>query len=257
MRFTLPKPLHGWRAFAGEVGIVVLGVVIALAANAFVDELQWRQKVSHAEAAMRLELGVDDGPQAYGRLAVANCLDQRIGRIFQGAGHAPTDELRGWINDYAPPVRTWDTEAWKAVLASDIGSHMGAERLIDWSAPYRLVPWISERNQYEGQVVTQLHAALPALGEASPSERQAVRQYAADLSVTNAKMLTGSKLLLGRIKRVGVQIPQPTERDLLATARRMYGPCVQDPDAVAQSAQSLMPDLRNNSWDSLVSAPGQ
>jgi len=31
MHIPLPKPLHGWRAFVGEVGIIVLGVLIALA----------------------------------------------------------------------------------------------------------------------------------------------------------------------------------------------------------------------------------
>jgi len=33
MRFHLPKPLHGWRAFIGEVAIIVLGVLIALFAQ--------------------------------------------------------------------------------------------------------------------------------------------------------------------------------------------------------------------------------
>ena len=32
MHIHLPKPLHGWRAFVGEVGIIVLGVLIALGA---------------------------------------------------------------------------------------------------------------------------------------------------------------------------------------------------------------------------------
>ena len=31
MHFHLPKPLHGWREFAGEVAIIVIGVLIALA----------------------------------------------------------------------------------------------------------------------------------------------------------------------------------------------------------------------------------
>lgn len=30
MHFHLPKPLHGWREFVGEVGIIVLGGLIAL-----------------------------------------------------------------------------------------------------------------------------------------------------------------------------------------------------------------------------------
>ena len=36
MHFHLPKPLHGWREFAGEVGVIVLGVLIALGALALV-----------------------------------------------------------------------------------------------------------------------------------------------------------------------------------------------------------------------------
>ena len=30
MHIHLPKPLHGWRVFVGEVAIIVLGVLIAL-----------------------------------------------------------------------------------------------------------------------------------------------------------------------------------------------------------------------------------
>ena len=33
MHFHVPKPLHGWRAFTGEVGIIVIGVLIALASS--------------------------------------------------------------------------------------------------------------------------------------------------------------------------------------------------------------------------------
>lgn len=37
MHFHLPKPLHGWREFAGEVGIIVIGVLIALSAEQFAE----------------------------------------------------------------------------------------------------------------------------------------------------------------------------------------------------------------------------
>ena len=42
MHFHLPKPLHGWREFAGEVGIIVLGVLIALGAEQLVEAAHWR-----------------------------------------------------------------------------------------------------------------------------------------------------------------------------------------------------------------------
>jgi hypothetical protein len=52
MHFHLPKPLHGWRAFAGEVGIIVIGVLIALSAEQFAEYLHNRAQVRHGEEAL-------------------------------------------------------------------------------------------------------------------------------------------------------------------------------------------------------------
>lgn len=56
MRFRLPKPLHGWRAFAGEVGIIVLGVLIALGAQEVAQNIQQRSDARDADRAIRGEL---------------------------------------------------------------------------------------------------------------------------------------------------------------------------------------------------------
>ncbi len=45
MRLDTLKPLHGWRAFFGEVGVVVLGVLLALGAQQVVQEIQIRSDV--------------------------------------------------------------------------------------------------------------------------------------------------------------------------------------------------------------------
>ncbi len=38
MHFHLPKPLHGCREFTGHVGIIVIGVLIALGAEQVVED---------------------------------------------------------------------------------------------------------------------------------------------------------------------------------------------------------------------------
>ncbi|HWC55911.1 MAG TPA: hypothetical protein VG434_02960, partial [Sphingomicrobium sp.] len=58
MHFHLPKPLHGWREFAGEVGIIVVGVLIALGAEQVVEEWRWHRQVGEANLAFRTELGI-------------------------------------------------------------------------------------------------------------------------------------------------------------------------------------------------------
>jgi hypothetical protein len=246
MRFRLPKPMHGWRAFVGEVGIIVLGVLIALAFGQLVDARQWSDKVSHAETAMRLELAEDNGPQAYGRVLVGRCLDNQLAKIGDGAGNVPADQLRQWVSSYAPPFRTWDSEAWKVVLASDTGSHMGSDRLIAWSAPYRILPSMSEGNEREAQLVVDLRNDLPPRGDPTPSDVRSLRLTAGLLRLDNHRFMSGSQLLLGRMQALGAQVPPPIQRQLVAHARAMYGSCVTVPDlSVKPTAARLDANLRS------------
>ena len=116
MHFHLPKPLHGWREFVGEVGIIVVGVLIALAAEQVVEQLSWDKKVGLGRVAMRIELAQDDGPQAYARLLIGRCLDSEIERIHDSAVIGSPEQLRKWAAAYAPPARVWDSEAWNIVM---------------------------------------------------------------------------------------------------------------------------------------------
>ncbi len=56
MHFRLPKPLHGWREFAGEVGIIVIGVLIALGFEQVVQSLHDQSVAGQARDAVRAEV---------------------------------------------------------------------------------------------------------------------------------------------------------------------------------------------------------
>lgn len=246
MHVRLPKPMHGWRAFVGEVGIIVLGVLIALTFGQIVDAWQWRDKVRHAEAAMRLELAEDDGPQAYGRVLIGQCLDLELARIHDGAGNVPANQVRQWAASYTPPFRTWDSEAWKVVVASDTGSHMGSDRLIAWSAPYRILPSMTDGDEREAQQVIELRNGLPPTGDLSSADLRSLRVTAGQLRLANHRFMTGSELLLARMRDLGVQVPQPIQQQLIAHARAMYGSCVTIPDLHAKpTAGRLDANLRS------------
>lgn len=245
MHAHLPKPLHGWRAFLGELGIVVLGVLIALAAGQLVDMLHRDQQARLAERAMRLELAEDDGPQAYGRVAIGACLDKQIASIHDGAATAPADQLRKWAASYAPPFRTWDNEAWKVVASSDVGDYMGAERLVAWSAAYRVVPGLSDSNLRETEFASELRDTLPPRGEPSPADRRSLQHVAGLLRMSNDRLVRGSQLFLARIRPLGATVPAPMQQTLLRSARAIYGACVVTPDLTAPAAaQSPTANLR-------------
>jgi hypothetical protein len=56
MHFHLPKPLNGWREFVGEVGIIVIGVLIALGAEQVVEVIHERNEVDQLRKSLRAEL---------------------------------------------------------------------------------------------------------------------------------------------------------------------------------------------------------
>jgi hypothetical protein len=241
----MPKPLHGWRAFAGELGVIVLGVLIALGAGQVVEMLHQREQARLAEHAMRLELAEDDGPQAYGRVVIGPCLEAQIALVHDGAATAPADQLRKWAATYSPPFRTWDNEAWKAVVSSDVGNYMGAERLVGWSAAYRTLPGLNDTNLRETQLASELHDALPPLGDLSAADRLNLRRVAGQLRMSNDRLTRGSHLFLARTRPLGATLSAPAEQDLLRVARSIYGACARAPDLDAPVvAQSPVANLR-------------
>lgn len=245
MKYKLPKPLRGWREFAGEVGVIVLGVLIALAAQQLVENIHQGLETRRAEAAMRLELAENNGPQAYARVLIGNCLDERITRIHNLAGTAAPSELKQWTSNYSPPFRTWDSEAWHVVVASSTGTDMGADRLVAWSSPYRMMASLSESNARESELVTDLREAVPSTSAPTPSDVQTLRRIAGQLRVLNRRFTVGSELLLARIGTLDAQVPVGIQRQLIADARAIYGGCVNVPDLhSAPRAQRLSANLR-------------
>ena len=78
------NPVHGWRDFAKEVGIIVLGVLIALGAEQIAQAVHWRYQVEQSRQAMRLELSEDDALQALARVSVTGCLDLQLAGLHRG-----------------------------------------------------------------------------------------------------------------------------------------------------------------------------
>ena len=82
MHFHLPKPLHGWREFAGEVGIIVVGVLIALAAEQAVEDFHDRRVADETRHAIREEFN-DDLTSLALRGQAEPCIARRLGEVRQ------------------------------------------------------------------------------------------------------------------------------------------------------------------------------
>lgn len=80
MHVHLPKPLHGWREFIGEVGIIVLGVLIALSVEQLASAVHDRSSASDARNSIHDEIENNLGILAL-RSASERCLQTRLREI--------------------------------------------------------------------------------------------------------------------------------------------------------------------------------
>ena len=128
------SPSMGWRAFWSEILIVVLGVVIALAANEAVDEWNWRIKVKEAEARLQ-------GDIAWAFLWAAEksagqpCIDAQLaalarnviesGDTLQAMPVVTSNDLQYVVR---MPNRPYRFPVWDALLANGTASRFNTQR---------------------------------------------------------------------------------------------------------------------------------
>ncbi len=88
------KPIHTWRDFAKELGTIVLGIIIAISLEHFVEEWSWEKEVTAARQAIHAEMAANNENLFAFRLAIASCVDRELAeadRILAAleAGHDP------------------------------------------------------------------------------------------------------------------------------------------------------------------------
>ena len=124
MHVHLPKPLHGWRAFAGEVGIIVLGVLIALEFEQIAVAINWRHDTEAARRALYQDVA-DNLEEADARQLQQRCIDRRLRELAillkqHAAGHP--SQVHGAIG--RPLFYTGSRASWQIAISSQALAHM-------------------------------------------------------------------------------------------------------------------------------------
>ena len=144
MHVHLPKPLHGWREFAGEVGIIVFGVLIALGAEQAIEAIHWHRQVSEFRQTVDAELGDDWAAYQY-RIQQEPCVKRRIVEVQQWlaaerAGKAVLPD--GDIDQ--PSSYVFRMSVWKS-SSSDIMNHLSIPTRERYASIYDLATLVGQQ----------------------------------------------------------------------------------------------------------------
>lgn len=127
MHFHLPKPMHGWREFAGEIAIIVIGVSIALGAEQIVENVHWREEVEATRDALLRDASNNLGAALW-RQKQQGCVNRRlneISKIFEAHSRGQRLSLRGNVGH--PVFYGGPQTGWQVALSSQAVAHMSLE----------------------------------------------------------------------------------------------------------------------------------
>ena len=248
MEVHLPKPLHGWREFVGEVGIIVLGVLIALGFEQLVDRWRWHREVESTRQAIANEL-VDASNQGAMRIAVEDCLRDRIGELAAkldgsngrwtadpmplspAAQPTPHWDNRSMGRVYSVPLVGWSLDAWDTAKSDGVLDHMSRDEAASYSQVYGEIAAIREYQNQELLLESNLSflSADQRLDDRSRNDALGKLGQLDALNATNAGL---SSLIIEQMKSLHLNVDRTTSAEHLeqeiAKARQWRGNCVKN-----------------------------
>lgn len=175
MSFRLFKPLHGWRQFVGEVGIIVLGVLIALGAQQVVEAINEQSDVGQLRSALRSELA-DDRARWEDMRASDPCTVQRLDAIDRWAATGPA----GARQERAYRLMLWNmhSSAWDIAKASPAAARIPLDERLTYA---ELFAAIDNWRDYLGEERRNAVALSSLLASADqPENRRQIARHVAE-----------------------------------------------------------------------------
>ena len=218
------NPPHGWRAVGWELAIVTLGVLIALAAQQWVEERSWIRKTDASIAAIKEELS-DHYANAVEWRTIYPCVDAQLDRL-RGRVLAS-----GAMLDPAPvysepdhrfvirfPTKEYRDAAWKGAISDGTGPRLSGSMRRALGSYYTQLGWVQDMtwaSSQDGHAMMTLSQPIPL----DPMARLTLLQRIDQLRGRAQFMDRRAGNLLDYIQKLAM-VPPPEEAEKLV---RRYG----------------------------------
>lgn len=198
-----PKPWHGLREFLKEFLTIVLGVLVALAAEQAVEAWRWAQVTGEARRALGREFGID---LAYldSNLSQNGCMRVRLDQLehwARGGPRPPGETIR-------PTLFYQQNSTWDVIRSGEIAAHFPLqEQLINAELATfienQMGLIVDERRTWMTIVAL---ASQPALDE---TERRNLRQAAGEARVLLGRDEANSALIRRALAPLAIKGQMP------------------------------------------------
>jgi hypothetical protein len=205
-----PKPVHSWRELATELGIVVLGICIAISLEQFVEYLHWHSEVQIGRRALAEEIAVTDKFYAR-RVLIAPCMDRhldegavRIRDLAAGRKAAPQPIIPG---SSSPGALLSDAE-WQSERSSQTLTHFPRAELALMSRFYAQMGDIREWLLEEERSLSALLVLADDPGHLGPADLAQLRVNLNTARMLNYLIVLNARRQLEVSAQLGIRYPR-------------------------------------------------
>lgn len=238
MEFHKPKPVHNWRELMAEIGVVVIGVCIALAAEQAVEAIHWYNTVVEARGVIATELA-GNLSNSIRRMRTAHCTEQRLDTLAQIVDAASSSGTLPPVGDIGlPPLAQWTSGAWDSVVASQTATHFPRQQLADLAVIYGFVRKANDLNLADANSWAALHTMVGPGRRLDPSAQDRLRAALSEARYYNRSLAT---LGLRIVQRMEQQDMQFSRDDLKLIARAETRPLAGSNGAVNSTCLPIGP----------------
>ena len=199
------KPLRGWREFSGEVGIIVLGVLIALGAQQVVQDIQDREAVAQLRSALRAELA-DNRARWEDMRASDRCTLQRLDALNEWATTAPAQAklVRPFV------LRLWNmhSSAWDIAKTSAATGNIPLDERLTYAELYAATDNWREYFAEERENAITLSALLESADQ--PESRRQIKFHVAKARVLRRRRTENYPYFFKRFDALKIR-PDPSQ----------------------------------------------
>ena len=219
MEIHKPKPVHNWREFLTEIGVVVIGVCIALAAEQAVEWWHWRGQVAEARQVIATEMA-NNMVGAVLRLRTQGCTERRLDALTDILDTASRTGQLPAVGDIGqPPSRQWRSGAWQSVVAAETATHFPRQQLAGLADLYQLVARMEGLTQLSFQAWNELYAMVGPGRRLDSTSEADLRKALSLARATDRTFASQSITLIVRMQALGLPFGAD-ELKQIADARR-------------------------------------
>jgi hypothetical protein len=204
MHLHKPKPVRAWGEFLSEIGVIVVGILIALALEQSVEWLRWRHEVAETRQALGREITYN--VKALKAIDVQNsCIRQQLDALdawASGTGARPAGPVR------LPLMYNMQTSTWDIANSGQVVAHFPLEMKVSYARLFSRFgnerDAISDERNSWVQIVALANQAKP-----DPEELRRLREAVGMARVWDARRRGNSANVIRTGSPLGTDGPGP------------------------------------------------